>query len=102
MPIGRLSGGNQQKALLARWLFAGSSILLLDEPTQGVDLGTRADIYLLMREIVANGGSILMISSDLPELLGMSHRICVMRRGELVTTMPAAGATQEQVMQFAA
>ena len=55
-----------------------------------------------MREIVANGGSILMISSDLPELLGMSHRICVMRRGELVTTMPAAGATQEQVMQFAA
>jgi ABC-type sugar transport system ATPase subunit len=102
MPIGRLSGGNQQKALLARWLFAGSSILLLDEPTQGVDLGTRADIYLLMREIVASGGSILMISSDLPELLGMSHRICIMSRGELVATMPAAGATQEQVMQHAA
>jgi ribose transport system ATP-binding protein len=102
MPIGRLSGGNQQKALLARWLFAGSTILLLDEPTQGVDLGTRAEIYLLMREIVAAGGSILMISSDLPELLGMSHRIAVMRRGELVTTMPAAGATQEQVMRFAA
>jgi len=102
MPIGRLSGGNQQKALLARWLFAGSSILLLDEPTQGVDLGTRAEIYLLMREIVAAGGSILMISSDLPELLGMSHRIGVMRRGELVTMLPAAGATQENVMQFAA
>jgi ABC-type sugar transport system ATPase subunit len=102
MPIGRLSGGNQQKALLARWLFAGSSILLLDEPTQGVDLGTRAEIYLLMREIVAGGGSILMISSDLPELLGMSHRIGVMRRGELVAMMPAAGATQEKVMQFAA
>lgn len=101
MPIGRLSGGNQQKALLARWLFAGSDILLLDEPTQGVDLGTRAEIYLLMREIVAAGGSILMISSDLPELLGMSHRIGVMRRGELVTMLPA-GATQEQVMQFAA
>lgn len=102
MPIGRLSGGNQQKALLARWLFAGSSILLLDEPTQGVDLGTRAEIYLLMKEIVANGGSILMISSDLPELLGMSHRIGVMRRGELVTMLPAAGATQETVMSFAA
>jgi len=102
MPIGRLSGGNQQKALLARWLFAGSDILLLDEPTQGVDLGTRAEIYLLMREIVAAGGSILMISSDLPELLGMSHRIGVMRRGELVTMLPATGATQEQVMQFAA
>jgi ribose transport system ATP-binding protein len=105
MPIGRLSGGNQQKALLARWLFAGSDILLLDEPTQGVDLGTRADIYLLMREIVASGGSILMISSDLPELLGMSHRIGVMRRGELVTMLPAGAAnrvTQEQVMQYAA
>jgi ribose transport system ATP-binding protein len=102
MPIGRLSGGNQQKALLARWLFAGSSILLLDEPTQGVDLGTRAEIYLLMKEIIANGGSILMISSDLPELLGMSHRIGVMRRGELVAMLPGAGATQEQVMQFAA
>jgi ABC-type sugar transport system ATPase subunit len=106
MPIGRLSGGNQQKALLARWLFAGSSILLLDEPTQGVDLGTRAEIYLLMKEFVASGGSILMISSDLPELLGMSHRIGVMRRGELVAMLPAAGATngatQEQVMQYAA
>jgi ABC-type sugar transport system ATPase subunit len=102
MPIGRLSGGNQQKALLARWLFAGSSVLLLDEPTQGVDLGTRAEIYLLMREIVAAGGSILMISSDLPELLGMSHRIGVMRRGELVAIMDAAGATQEKVMQYAA
>jgi ABC-type sugar transport system ATPase subunit len=101
-PIGRLSGGNQQKALLARWLFAGSSVLLLDEPTQGVDLGTRAEIYLLMREIVAAGGSILMISSDLPELLGMSHRIGVMRRGELVAVMDAAGATQEKVMQYAA
>ena len=87
---------------MARWLFAGSNILLLDEPTQGVDLGTRAEIYLLMREIVAGGGSILMISSDLPELLGMSHSIGVMRRGELVTMLPAAGATQEQVMQFAA
>jgi ribose transport system ATP-binding protein len=102
MPIGRLSGGNQQKALLARWLFAGSSVLLLDEPTQGVDLGTRAEIYLLMREIVAAGGSILMISSDLPELLGMSHRIGVMRRGELVAVMDAAGATQEKVMHYAA
>ncbi len=102
MAIGRLSGGNQQKALLARWLFAASTILILDEPTQGVDLGTRAEIYLLMREIIEAGGSILLISSDLPELLGMSHRIGVMRRGELVTTIPAAEATQEKVMQFAA
>jgi ABC-type sugar transport system ATPase subunit len=102
MPIGRLSGGNQQKALLARWLFAGSSILMLDEPTQGVDLGTRAEIYLLMKEIVAGGGSILMISSDLPELIGMSHRIGVMRRGELVAMLSAQNATQEEVMRYAA
>ena len=102
MPIGRLSGGNQQKALLARWLFAGSRVLLLDEPTQGVDLGTRAEIYLLMRDIVAAGGSILMISSDLPELLGMSHRIGVMRRGELVTMLKTDSTNQEEVMGFAA
>jgi ABC-type sugar transport system ATPase subunit len=102
MPIGRLSGGNQQKALLARWLFAGSSILMLDEPTQGVDLGTRAEIYLLMKEIIAGGGSILMISSDLTELMGMSHRIGVMRRGELVAMLSAQDATQEEVMRHAA
>ena len=101
-PAGRLSGGNQQKALLARWLFAESGILLLDEPTQGVDLGTRAEIYKLMRDFIKDGGAILMISSDLPELLGMSHRIAVMRRGELVATLPAAAATQEEIMRYAA
>ncbi len=101
-PAGRLSGGNQQKALLARWLFAESGILLLDEPTQGVDLGTRAEIYKLMRDFVAEGGAILMISSDLPELLGMSHRIAVMRRGQMVATIEAAAATQEEIMRQAA
>src|SRR5439155_12405715 len=100
-PIYRLSGGNQQKAIFARWLFAGSKILLLDEPTQGVDIGARAEIYLLIKNIVGRGGSVLMISSDLPELLGMSHRIAIMRNGELVATLPG-GATQEEVMRHAA
>ncbi len=101
-PVFRLSGGNQQKALIARWLFAGSSVLLLDEPTQGVDLGARAEIYRLMKEITGEGGAILMISSDLPELLGMCHRIAVMRRGEFVATLPAARTSQEEIMRFAA
>ena len=100
-PIYRLSGGNQQKALIARWLFAGSRVLILDEPTQGVDLGARAEIYGLMREIVSQGGGILMISSDLPELLGMSHRVLVMRRGALVATLEKSRATQEEVMSYA-
>ena len=101
-PIYRLSGGNQQKTLIARWIFARSKILILDEPTQGVDLGARADIYRLMQDIAARGGAILMISSDLPELLGMSHRIAVMRRGEIVATLESAGTDQEEVMRHAA
>jgi ABC-type sugar transport system ATPase subunit len=100
-PISRLSGGNQQKALLGRWLCAESSLLILDEPTQGVDLGARAEIYLVMKKIVEQGGAILMISSDLPELLGMSHRIAVMRRGEVVATLQTAQTNQEEVMRHA-
>jgi ABC-type sugar transport system ATPase subunit len=101
-PIYRLSGGNQQKALIARWLFAGSGVLILDEPTQGVDLGARAEIYKLMKDIVAEGGAILMISSDLLELLGMSHRIAVMRRGEFVAELEAERTSQEEIMSHAA
>ncbi len=101
-PVCRLSGGNQQKAVFARWLFAASTVLILDEPTQGVDLGARADIYRLMHEITARGGAILMISSDLPELLGMSHRIAVMRRGEVVANLEADRTCQEEIMRHAA
>jgi ABC-type sugar transport system ATPase subunit len=101
-PIDRLSGGNQQKALIARWLLAGSTVMLLDEPTQGVDLGARAEIYRLMNQIAAHGGAILMISSDLLELLGMSHRIAVMRRGEIVAILPAEETNQEEIMRYAA
>ncbi len=100
--ISRLSGGNQQKALVARWLFAGSNVLLLDEPTQGVDLGARAELYRLMHDFVGGGGAILMVSSDLTELLGMSHRIAVMRRGEIVATVVAAQSNPEEIMRHAA
>jgi ABC-type sugar transport system ATPase subunit len=101
-PVYRLSGGNQQKSLIARWLFAGSSVLVLDEPTQGVDVGARAEIYRLIRKLASDGAAILMISSDLPELLGMSHRIAVMRRGELVAFLDADGTNQEEIMRHAA
>jgi ribose transport system ATP-binding protein len=98
----RLSGGNQQKAIIARWLFAGSSVLLLDEPTQGVDLGARVEIYRLAKEITRQGDAILWISSDLPELLAMSHRIAVMRRGSFVAVLPANRTSQEEIMRYAA
>jgi ABC-type sugar transport system ATPase subunit len=101
-PVYRLSGGNQQKSVVARWLFARSNVLLLDEPTQGVDVGARAEIYRLIRRIADHGGAVLMISSDLPELIGMSHRIAVMRRGELVAALDAEHATQEEIMRHAA
>jgi ABC-type sugar transport system ATPase subunit len=100
--IFRLSGGNQQKAIFARWLFAGSNVLLLDEPTQGVDLGARAEIYNLIKRIAERGAAVLMVSSDLPELLGMSHRIGVMRNGELTAILQASATNQEEIMRYAA
>jgi len=100
--IFRLSGGNQQKAIFARWLFAGSSVLLLDEPTQGVDLGARAEIYNLIKRIADRGAAVLMVSSDLPELIGMSHRIGVMRNGELAAILQADATGQEEIMRYAA
>ena len=101
-PVYRLSGGNQQKGLIARWLFAESMVLILDEPTQGVDLGARAEIYRLTKEIVDRGGAILMISSDLPEILGVSHRVAIMRRGEIVATLDTSKTDQEEIMRHAA
>jgi ribose transport system ATP-binding protein len=98
----RLSGGNQQKAIFARWLFTGSTVLILDEPTQGVDVGARTEIYGLIKSIAARGGAVLMISSDLPELLNMSHRIAVMRNGSLEAMLDAKQTTQEEIMRYAA
>ncbi|MBN8248431.1 MAG: sugar ABC transporter ATP-binding protein, partial [Verrucomicrobia bacterium] len=99
-PAGTLSGGNQQKVALARWLATHPRVLILDEPTQGVDIGAKAEIHRLMRQLANEGLAILMISSDLPEVLGMSDRIGVMRGGALVTLL-SRGATASQVMTAA-
>jgi ribose transport system ATP-binding protein len=100
--VGRMSGGNQQKALLARWLFARTGVFLLDEPTRGVDVAARAEIYREINELAEAGSAIVMVSSDLPELLGMADRILVMRRGRLVAELSARETTQEEILKYAA
>lgn len=94
----QLSGGNQQKVVFARALTRPPKILLLDEPTRGVDVGAKADIYALIRQISARGTGIVMVSSDLPELIGMSDRILIMRAGRQIEIVPAAGLTEEQLL----
>jgi ribose transport system ATP-binding protein len=101
-PVGRLSGGNQQKSLLARWLFANSQVFLLDEPTRGVDVAARSEIYREINELAEAGAAIVMVSSDLPELLGMADRILVMRRGRIVAELDARKTSQEEVLKYAA
>ena len=100
-PVGNLSGGNQQKVALARWLAAKPAVLILDEPTQGVDVGAKAEIHRLMSELAGDGLAILMISSELPEILGMSDRIAVMHGGTIVGVLDHAGTTQEEILELA-
>ncbi|MBL8576408.1 MAG: sugar ABC transporter ATP-binding protein [Mesorhizobium sp.] len=100
-PIGELSGGNQQKAILARWLLADPNILILDEPTRGIDIGVKAEFYDIIGELAEQGRAILLISSELPELLALCDRILVMAEGRLTAEIPRAEATQEKVMQAA-
>jgi rhamnose transport system ATP-binding protein len=100
-PVGNLSGGNQQKVALARWLAAAPRLLILDEPTQGVDVGAKAEIHRLMSDLAGAGMAIVMISSELPEILGMSDRIAVMHGGTVVAVMDRAGATQEAILERA-
>ena len=97
-----LSGGNQQKVVLAKWLAAEPRILILDEPTHGVDVGTKADVHRTISRLAAGGLSILLISSELLEVLGMSDRVLVMREGRLVDEFERADATQERIIQAAA
>ena len=99
--IDTLSGGNQQKALLARWLMTNPRLLILDEPTRGIDVGAKAEIYRLIAFLASEGMAVIMISSELPEVLGMSDRVMVMHEGELMGTLDRADATQEKVMQLA-
>jgi putative multiple sugar transport system ATP-binding protein len=98
--IGNLSGGNQQKALLGKWMFTEPDILILDEPTRGIDVGAKYDIYCLINKMVENGKSVVMISSEMPELIGMCDRIYVMNEGELKGELDAAEATQEKIMSY--
>jgi len=101
-PVDSLSGGNQQKILIARWLLAQSKFMIFDEPTRGIDVGAKKEIYGLLRELAAEGKAILFISSELPELFAISDRIAVMRRGRLVADVNPKKTTAEQVMHLAA
>ncbi|MEA4894435.1 MAG: sugar ABC transporter ATP-binding protein [Oscillospiraceae bacterium] len=96
--VNNLSGGNQQKVLLSKWMFADPEVLILDEPTRGIDVGAKYEIYSIMNDLVAQGKSVVMISSELTELLGMCDRIYVMNEGEMLAEMSAADATQEKIM----
>ncbi len=100
--IRTLSGGNQQKVIFGRWLLTDPEVLLLDEPTRGIDVGAKYEIYQLIEDLAARGKSILVISSELPELIGICHRIYVMSGGEITGEVEAATATQEQIMALAA
>ncbi len=95
-----LSGGNQQKVVLSKWLFAGPEILILDEPTRGIDVGAKYEIYTIINRLASEGKGIILISSELPEILGVCDRIYVMREGRIVGEVPASDASQEIIMKF--
>jgi len=99
--VATLSGGNQQKVALSRWLLTKPAVLILDEPTQGIDVGAKSEVHALMTELAAQGMAILMISSELPEILGMSDRVAVMCGGTIVSTLDRAEATQEKILALA-
>jgi ribose transport system ATP-binding protein len=96
-----LSGGNQQKVVIAKWLLRDCDILIFDEPTRGIDVGAKEEIYRLLNDLAKQGKSIIMISSELPEVLRMSHRVVVMSEGRVTAVLDAADADQETVMHYA-
>ena len=100
--VNSLSGGNQQKVILARWMSTNPKVLILDEPTKGIDVGAKAEIYRLIDEFVAKGGCVVMVSSEMPEILGVSDRIAVMHEGDLVAVFDREEATQEKLLAAAA
>jgi putative multiple sugar transport system ATP-binding protein len=99
--VSNLSGGNQQKVCVAKWLFVGPDVLILDEPTRGIDVGAKYEIYTIMTRLVQQGMSIIMISSELPEILGMSDRVYILAGGRIAGELPIAEASQEKIMQLA-
>jgi rhamnose transport system ATP-binding protein len=100
-PVSSLSGGNQQKVLLARWLATKAKVLMFDEPTKGVDVGAKAEIYKVIGDLAAEGLGVIVVSSYLPEVLGLADRVLVMREGTVAGELPAAGATEEDVLHIA-
>jgi ABC-type sugar transport system ATPase subunit len=100
--VRNLSGGNQQKVMLAKWLARAPRVLIVDEPTRGVDVGSKADIYRILRELAAHGMALLVVSSDLPEVLALAHRIVVMSDRRVAGELDAAEATEVSILELAA
>ena len=100
-PAGELSGGNQQKVVLAKWLCMEPSLVILDEPTRGIDVGAKAEVYRLMRDLAGQGVAVLMISSDMEEVIGVSTRVAVMRRGRIVGILQRDDLCEEAILQLA-
>ena len=98
--VGNLSGGNMQKVLLGKWLFADPDILILDEPTRGIDVGAKYEIYCIINKMVSEGKAVILISSEMPEVLGMSDRIYVMNAGRMIAELPGKEASQEKIMSY--
>lgn len=99
--MGNLSGGNQQKVMLARWLMAGPKVLIVDEPTRGIDVGARMSVYEIIHELTQEGMGIVILTSDMLELIGLSDRILMFYEGHLTAEVPRAEATEERLMQAA-
>jgi len=99
--VSSLSGGNQQKVLLAKWLLTNPDVLFLDDPTRGIDVGAKRDIYHIIQDLAGQGKGVLFVSSELPELLQCCHRILVLREGRNMGIVDARTATQEQIMKLA-
>jgi ribose transport system ATP-binding protein len=95
-----LSGGNQQKVVLARWLLQGCTVLLLDEPTRGVDVGARSEIYALVHRLAEEGAAVVLVSSEVPEVLGLAHRVLVVREGRVVHEAPGDELDEARVLDL--
>ena len=100
--IRNLSGGNQQKVILARWMLKNPDILILDEPTRGIDVGAKYEIYSMIQDIAASGKAVIMISSEMPEIIGVCDRVAVMHEGKITGCLERNEMTQEKIMQLAA
>lgn len=100
-PVSSLSGGNQQKVVLGKWLSTRPRVLILDEPTRGVDVGAKSEIYGIINQLAKDGIAIIMVSSDLPEIINMCDSVCVVRNGRIVTRLPKEKMTQENIIKYA-